>query len=63
VPIANIGVCGMLALQLVVALSSVVFTAIVAAVSARFKIHQASGFYLKGVLMLAILQMLIAVSV
>jgi len=63
VPIANIGVSGMLALQLVVALSSVVFTAIVAAVSARFKIHQASGFYLKGVLMLAILQMLIAVSV
>jgi NADH-quinone oxidoreductase subunit H len=63
VPIPQAGVAGMLALQLAFALAAVVLVSIVAAVSARFKIHQAAGFYLKGVLALAALQMAVAVFI
>ncbi|MFH1447811.1 MAG: complex I subunit 1 family protein [Candidatus Micrarchaeota archaeon] len=63
IPIPNIGVLGILLLQLMVALSAVVFTAIVEAVSGRFKIHQASGFYLKGILVFAVVQLMVAVIV
>jgi NADH-quinone oxidoreductase subunit H len=52
----------MLFLQMALALFAAIMMAIVEAMSARLKIHQASGFYLKGMLLLAILQILLAVS-
>lgn len=63
VPIPKVGAAGMIALQLLVALSTVVLAGIVEAVSARFKVHQASGFYLKGILLLALIQLAIVVLV
>ncbi len=63
VPIPKIGVFGELALQLLIGFSAVVLSAVVEAVSGRLKIHQAAGFYLKGVLFFGVIQLLIAVVV
>ena len=62
-PIPDIGAPGMLVLQLGFAFIAVVVSAVVEAVSARFKIQHVSGFYLKGVLALALIQMAIALLV
>ncbi|MFH0817703.1 MAG: complex I subunit 1 family protein, partial [Candidatus Micrarchaeota archaeon] len=62
-PIPDIGTPGMVALQLVFAFLAVVVSALVEAVSARFKIQHVAGFYLKGVLALALIQMVIALVV
>lgn len=59
VPIPNAGFPGTLLVQLLIALSAVVLASFVSAVSARLKIHQAAGFYLKGVLALAALQLIV----
>ncbi len=57
--VSALGVLMMLVFQMAVALFAAILMAIVEAVSGRFKVHQASGFYLKGLLLFAIIQMLI----
>ncbi|MFH1470721.1 MAG: hypothetical protein ABIF01_03160, partial [Candidatus Micrarchaeota archaeon] len=63
IPIPQMDVFPMLVLGLGFAFLAVVASSILEAVSARFKIQHVSGFYLKGVLVIALIQLVIALAV